>query len=317
MILSGKTNTSTIKWDTSEFPLVCEPCLGSNPYIRMSKAEFDMECKICFRPFTVFRWKSDNNRFKRTEICQTCAKVKNLCQGCILDLKFGLSMELRDKYMKETINVPKDPINRDYWAYKISKNIDKMDLPYDNPENYTILERYLKSKGGNTSHSSINNTSNETKLSNNNLALNENSNEEIDKKSNFKETNESKDENNVGYNEVFKIIIEKKNRLISPDIILNLVTANDILGDINERLKLNKSIKEEKLRNELKNKLDQIDDIQLDGNVFKQEKIDNKETKNKKKKWKKKKENNVKEVNQVVDNDPLKFSKLLILNNNF
>lgn len=301
MILSGKTNSSTIKWDVSEFPLVCEPCFGSNPYIRMSKAEFDMECKICFRPFTVFRWKTDNNRFKRTEICQTCAKVKNLCQACILDLKFGLSMELRDSYMKETINVPKDPINRDYWAYKVSKNIDKMELPYDKPENYTILERYLKTKGLNTTDKQIKQV-NENK---NNLELKENGNDAKNLKQIDANNHLNSIEQSVKHQELYKDIIDKKNRLISPDIILNLVTINDYLGDIDARVNFNKKINETKLKNDLKNKLDKLEDIQIEGNVFKQ---DNSESKNKKKKWKKLKNIKPKEL-EPIDNDPLKFSK--------
>jgi len=28
-------------------------------------------------------------RFKKTEICQTCAKLKNVCQTCIFDLQYG------------------------------------------------------------------------------------------------------------------------------------------------------------------------------------------------------------------------------------
>lgn len=28
-------------------------------------------------------------RFKKTEVCQTCSKMKNVCQTCLLDLEFG------------------------------------------------------------------------------------------------------------------------------------------------------------------------------------------------------------------------------------
>jgi len=48
--------------------------------IKQMKDQFGAECKICQRPFTVFRWKAGTKgRFKRTEICQTCAKLKNVC----------------------------------------------------------------------------------------------------------------------------------------------------------------------------------------------------------------------------------------------
>jgi hypothetical protein len=43
--------------------------------------------QICVRPFTVFRWNPGSGaRFKKTEICTTCAKIKNVCQTCLLDL---------------------------------------------------------------------------------------------------------------------------------------------------------------------------------------------------------------------------------------
>jgi len=84
-------------WERSDFPILCDTCLGDNPYVRMTKAEFDKECKICSRPFTVFRWRPGRNaRFKKTEICQTCAKMKNVCQTCLLDLDYGIPVQARD-----------------------------------------------------------------------------------------------------------------------------------------------------------------------------------------------------------------------------
>eukprot|EP01102_Stenamoeba_stenopodia_P019630 TRINITY_DN7462_c0_g1_i1.p1 TRINITY_DN7462_c0_g1~~TRINITY_DN7462_c0_g1_i1.p1 ORF type:complete len:345 (-),score=81.90 TRINITY_DN7462_c0_g1_i1:88-1122(-) len=84
-------------WEKSDFPIVCGTCLGDNPCIRMTKAEFEKECKICSRPFTIFRWRPGAKaRYKKTEICQTCAKLKNVCQTCLLDLEFGLPVQVRD-----------------------------------------------------------------------------------------------------------------------------------------------------------------------------------------------------------------------------
>ncbi len=94
----------------------CASVPRPNPYIRMTKDTQGKICKvcphtssslfslllrntdkllvdlqICTRPFTVFRWNPGaGSRFKKTEICTTCAKVKNVCQTCILDLQFGL-----------------------------------------------------------------------------------------------------------------------------------------------------------------------------------------------------------------------------------
>ena len=67
-------------WEETDFPILCNVCLGENPYIRMLKDRFGKECKICTRPFTTFKWKpGHNSRPKFTEICQTCGKIKNIC----------------------------------------------------------------------------------------------------------------------------------------------------------------------------------------------------------------------------------------------
>jgi pre-mRNA-splicing factor RBM22/SLT11 len=113
----------TTKWEISDFPILCEGCLGPTPYIRMTKAQWDKECKICTKPLTVFRWKpSSSSRYKQTEICQTCAKVKNVCQTCLFDLKFGLPVEIRDKFLTNKIDIPTEIINRDLWAHLNTKN---------------------------------------------------------------------------------------------------------------------------------------------------------------------------------------------------
>ena len=44
----------------------------------------------------IFRWNPGAKmRFKKTEICQTCAKLKNVCQTCLLDLDYGLPIQVR------------------------------------------------------------------------------------------------------------------------------------------------------------------------------------------------------------------------------
>ncbi|KAJ0021578.1 hypothetical protein Pint_32606 [Pistacia integerrima] len=171
-------------WERSDFPIICESCLGDNPYVRMkiyiirktavnqdrqvaggvetepnvhmewywpglywadnsdiklgleslrlnaciilavkklewTKADYDKECKICTRPFTVFRWRPGRDaRFKKTEICQTCSKLKNVCQVCLLDLEYGLPVQVRDTALSINSNdaIPKSDVNREYFA---------------------------------------------------------------------------------------------------------------------------------------------------------------------------------------------------------
>ncbi|XP_044506359.1 zinc finger CCCH domain-containing protein 49-like [Mangifera indica] len=106
-------------WERSDFPIICESCLGDNPYVRMTKADYDKECKICTRPFTVFRWRPGRDaRFKKSEICQTCSKLKNVCQVCLLDLEYGLPVQVRDTALSINSNdaIPKSDVNREFFA---------------------------------------------------------------------------------------------------------------------------------------------------------------------------------------------------------
>uniref|UniRef100_A0A0C9RWG2 TSA: Wollemia nobilis Ref_Wollemi_Transcript_8826_1803 transcribed RNA sequence n=1 Tax=Wollemia nobilis TaxID=56998 RepID=A0A0C9RWG2_9CONI len=112
-------DTEADGWERSDFPIICESCLGDNPYVRMTKANFDKECKICTRPFTVFRWRPGRDaRYKKSEVCQTCSKLKNVCQVCLLDLEYGLPVQVRDTALSITTNdaIPKSDVNREYFA---------------------------------------------------------------------------------------------------------------------------------------------------------------------------------------------------------
>mmetsp|Transcript_26131 Transcript_26131/g.73170 ORF Transcript_26131/g.73170 Transcript_26131/m.73170 type:complete len:459 (+) Transcript_26131:313-1689(+) len=84
-------------WERADFPIVCETCLGPNPYVRMQRIEFGGECHISGRPYTVFRWRPGADaRYKKTIICQEVAKQKNVCQVCLLDLEYNLPTQVRD-----------------------------------------------------------------------------------------------------------------------------------------------------------------------------------------------------------------------------
>lgn len=84
--------------DEGEFPIICETCLGPNPYVRMLEDKHGRECKVCERPFRSYSWRPGGHgmRKKKTEICQTCARIKNVCQTCILDLKYNVPVAVRD-----------------------------------------------------------------------------------------------------------------------------------------------------------------------------------------------------------------------------
>lgn len=65
-----------------------------------------------------------HHRFKKTEICQTCAKSKNCCQTCLLDLQFGLPTQVRDTALGLKNAAPTSAINREYYAQNIEGKLE-------------------------------------------------------------------------------------------------------------------------------------------------------------------------------------------------
>ncbi|PNS17205.1 hypothetical protein CAC42_7259 [Sphaceloma murrayae] len=121
-----KADLNRSGWESTDMPSVCERCLPDNPYVQMLKEDYGAECKICTRPFTVFRWKADRTaRQKRTNICLTCARLKNCCQHCMLDLSFGLPIVVRDAALKMVAPGPNSEINREYYAQNHEKEIEE------------------------------------------------------------------------------------------------------------------------------------------------------------------------------------------------
>ncbi|RPA82728.1 hypothetical protein BJ508DRAFT_413896 [Ascobolus immersus RN42] len=125
-----KADVNRAGWESSDFPSVCENCLPDNPYVQMIKENHGLECKICTRPFTVFRWAADRtSRFRKTNVCLTCARLKNCCQCCMLDLTFGLPIVVRDAALKLVTQGPTSSINKEYFAQNNEGKFKDGDIP--------------------------------------------------------------------------------------------------------------------------------------------------------------------------------------------
>lgn len=135
-----KSQVQRQDWENTEFPILCEICLGPDSSLRMTRAIHGSECKVCSRPFTVFRWKPGRDaRFKKTEICQTCSRVKNTCQTCLLDLTYQLPVKARDSLLGNepgtacNQDLPKLEVNRQFFFQTMRSQLADQDLSGGDP----------------------------------------------------------------------------------------------------------------------------------------------------------------------------------------
>lgn len=66
-------------------------------------------------------------RFKKTEICQTCCRLKNVCQTCLLDLEYGLPIQVRDAALKIADTMPQSDVNKEFYIQKIEAELKNGD----------------------------------------------------------------------------------------------------------------------------------------------------------------------------------------------
>lgn len=102
-----------------DFPILCEKCLGPNPYLRMTKIALGATCRISNAPFTVHKWKAPGvGRQRETIIAREVAVTKNVCQCCLHDLEYGLPSHLVDSLVSAVNSVqdlPSSDVNRDFF----------------------------------------------------------------------------------------------------------------------------------------------------------------------------------------------------------
>lgn len=66
-------------------------------------------------------------RMKKTEVCTTCAKIKNVCQTCVLDLQYGLPVQVRDTALGLKNEAPSSDINREYYVNQMEEKVSSLE----------------------------------------------------------------------------------------------------------------------------------------------------------------------------------------------
>lgn len=131
---------------SEEFPAICDSCCGPDKHLKMMRQANGEECKVCTRPFTVFRWNPNTgaHKFKKTIICMTCARARNCCQSCMLDITYGIPLEIRDTALKMAglenalgIKSLSDSRNREVKAIMA----DKQEAKFNNQDNNDPSEK--------------------------------------------------------------------------------------------------------------------------------------------------------------------------------
>jgi pre-mRNA-splicing factor RBM22/SLT11 len=149
--MAPKLDVNRAGWEETDMPSVCENCLGpDHTYMQMLKESHGAECKICSRPFTLFRWKTDRtSRQKKTIICLTCSRTKNCCQHCMLDLQFGLPIVIRDAALN-MVSGPNSEINKQYHAQQNEKLLEEQGVSEEfnktNDKAHDLLRRLAASE---------------------------------------------------------------------------------------------------------------------------------------------------------------------------
>lgn len=84
----------------SSEPSICKLCLGDSPdEVRMTRVPGGAQCKVCTLPFTLYHFKQTprSHTVLKTVMCHNCALQRNVCQCCMRDMQWHVSIAERDQ----------------------------------------------------------------------------------------------------------------------------------------------------------------------------------------------------------------------------
>lgn len=59
----------------------------------------------------------------QSQVCQTCARAKNVCQTCLLDLEYGLPVQVRDQVLALKQDLPQNEVNREFYNQCLDEKV--------------------------------------------------------------------------------------------------------------------------------------------------------------------------------------------------
>lgn len=81
-------------------PQICTLCLGDSPStVRMTRVPHGAQCRVCTLPFTLYHFKPSAraHTLVKTVLCPGCASQRDVCQCCMRDMQWHVSIAERDQ----------------------------------------------------------------------------------------------------------------------------------------------------------------------------------------------------------------------------
>ena len=112
----------------SEYFVLCENCLPQKDEMKMTRIRNGEACKICDRPFDLYKWRMEHTPIlNKTEICLSCAKIKNVCQCCLKDIQYDIPYYIRDAALSQISPVDQNfPISEENQINQLDIQLHQM-----------------------------------------------------------------------------------------------------------------------------------------------------------------------------------------------